>query len=172
MTSLRPWRRRSRWESSTGRRRGRGAGLMREVEDDLVVGVAVDGGHDAADDAACFQDDLTTGARQLVVQLALERMLCLAASYLLSLTPITMSGLRWRLGGDDDLLHGRAQVRLGLAPSVKWPVDSTTICAPTSAQGSLAGSRSAQTLIFLPSTEMKSSPAVISVLQIARSSRT
>ena len=34
---------------------GGGAGaaqvLVREVEDDLVVGVAVDGGHDAADDA-------------------------------------------------------------------------------------------------------------------------
>ena len=31
---------------------------MRKVEDDLVVGVTVDCGHDAADDAACFQDDL------------------------------------------------------------------------------------------------------------------
>ena len=33
---------------------------------------------------------LTTGARQLVVQLALEMMLCLAGSYLSSLTPSTM----------------------------------------------------------------------------------
>ena len=41
---------------------GGGAGaaqvLVREVEDDLVVGVAVDGGHDAADEAAGFKDDL------------------------------------------------------------------------------------------------------------------
>ena len=33
---------------------------------------------------------LATGARQLVVQLALEMMLCLAGSYLSSLTPRTM----------------------------------------------------------------------------------
>jgi hypothetical protein len=38
---------------------GGGAGaaqvLVRRVQDDLVVGVAVDGGHDAADDAAGLQ---------------------------------------------------------------------------------------------------------------------
>src|SRR6202046_3548498 len=43
-----------------------------------------------------------------------------------------------------------------------------TICAPTSAQGSLAGSRSAQTLIFFPSTEMKSSPASILLGRLPR----
>ncbi len=80
-------------------RQGGGAGaaqvLVREVEDDLVVGVAVDGGHDAADHAAVSPSrTLTTGARQLVVQLALEMMLCLAGSYLSSLTPRTMVSLR------------------------------------------------------------------------------
>lgn len=61
---------------------------------------------------------------------------------------------------------------LALVASVKWPVDSTTICAPTEAQSSLAGSRSAHTLIFLPSTVMKSSPALISFFRLPRSSRT
>ena len=44
---------------------GCGAGaaevLVREVEDDLVVGVAVDGGHDAADDAEVIEQDLDDG---------------------------------------------------------------------------------------------------------------
>jgi hypothetical protein len=111
---------------------------------------------------------LTTGARQLVVQLALEMMLCLAGSYLSWLTPSTrvMSSL---VAGAEMMTFFTVAPRcaLALVASVKWPVDSTTICAPTEAQGSLAGSRSAQTLIFLPSTEMKSSPADL-VLQVAQ----
>jgi hypothetical protein len=38
---------------------------------------------------------------------------------------------------------------LAFSASVKKPVDSTTIWAPTEAQSSLAGSRSAKTFIFL-----------------------
>src|ERR1700757_5072107 len=96
---------------------------------------------------------LTTGARQLVVQLALEMTLCLAASYLSSLTPRTrvMSSL---VAGAEMMTFFTVVPRGALVASVKGPVDSMTICAPTSAQGSLAGSRSAHTLIFLPSTEM------------------
>jgi hypothetical protein len=56
---------------------------------------------------------------------------------------------------------------LALVASVKWPVDSTTISAPVEAQSSLAGSRSAKTLIFLPSTVMKSSPATTSFFEVA-----
>ena len=48
---------------------GGGAGAaqirVREVEDDLVIGVAVDCGHDAADDAEVFNHDLDDG-RQAV----------------------------------------------------------------------------------------------------------
>jgi len=44
-------------------------------------------GHDAADDAGFLEKNLDDRARQLVVQLALEMMLCLAGSYLSSLTP-------------------------------------------------------------------------------------
>ena len=64
--------------------------------------------------------------------------------------------------GDDDLFDGDLRWALALVASVKWPVDSTTTWAPTDDQSSLAGSRSAKTLIFLPSTAMKSSPAVMS----------
>ena len=112
---------------------------------------------------------LTTGARQLVVQEALEMMLCLAASYLSSLTPRTtvMSSL---VAGAEMMTFLTVVPRWALAfsASVKKPVDSTTIWAPTEAQSSLAGSRSAKTLIFLPSTAMKSAPWVISFLRLPR----
>src|ERR1700730_6379118 len=112
---------------------------------------------------------LTTGARQLVVQLALEMMLCLAASYLSSLTPRTtvMSSL---VAGAEMMTFLTVLPRWAFAfsASVKKPVDSMTICAPTEAQSSLAGSRSAKTLIFLPSTAMKSAPWVISFFRLPR----
>ena len=111
----------------------------------------------------------TTGARQLVVQLALERMLCLAGSYLSSFTPITIVRSSFLAGAEMMTFFTVApRCALALSASVKWPVDSTTTCAPTSAQGSLAGSRSAHTLIFLPSTEIKSSPALISLGRLPR----
>src|SRR5277367_4156447 len=112
---------------------------------------------------------LTTGARQLVVQLALEMMLCLAASYLLSLTPRTMV-MSSLVAGAEMMTFLTVEPRWALAfsASVKKPVDSTTIWAPTEAQSSLAGSRSAKTLIFLPSTAMKSAPWEISCGRLPR----
>ena len=56
---------------------------------------------------------------------------------------------------------------LALSASVKKPVDSTTISAPTEAQSSLAGSRSAKTLSFLPSMMMESSRGGDLVLEVA-----
>ena len=112
---------------------------------------------------------LTTGARQFVVQQALEMTLCLAASYLSSFTPRTMVTSSLVAGAEMmTFLTVVPRWALALVASVKRPVDSTTICAPTEAQSSLAGSRSAKTLIFLPSTEMKSSPCGDVVLQIAK----
>ena len=83
---------------------------------------------------------LTTGARQLVVQLALEMMLCLAASYLSSLTPRTMV-MSSLVAGAEMMTFLTVVPRWALAfsASVKKPVDSTTIWAPTEAQSSLAG---------------------------------
>src|SRR6185437_12489329 len=96
---------------------------------------------------------LTTGARQLVVQLALEMTLCFDASYLFSLTPRTMV-MSSLLAGAEMMTFLTVEPRWALAfsASVKKPVDSMTISAPTEAQSSLAGSRSAKTLIVLPST--------------------
>jgi hypothetical protein len=65
--------------------------LVRQVEDALVVGVGVDGGQHVAlghaERLACMT--LTAGARQLVVQEALETMWWMAGSYLSSFTPMT-----------------------------------------------------------------------------------
>src|SRR5579863_2565655 len=87
---------------------------------------------------------LTTGARQLVVQLALEMMLWLGGSYFSWFTPSTrvMSSL---LAGAEMMTFFTVEPRWALATwaSVNRPVDSITIWAPTSAQGSLAGSFSA-----------------------------
>ena len=93
---------------------------------------------------------LTTGARQLVVQLAFEMTLCLAASYLSSLTPRTMVMSSLVAGAEMmTFLTVVPRCALAFSASVKKPVDSTTIWAPTEAQSSLAGSRSAKTLICL-----------------------
>ena len=57
----------------------------------------------------------TTGARQLVVQEALEMMLCLAGSYMF-VVDAQDDGDVLVLGGrgDDDLLHGAAHVLRGI----------------------------------------------------------
>ena len=99
------------------------------------------------------------GARQLVVQEALEMMLCFAGSYLSSFTPMTMVMSSF-LAGAEMMTFFTVPRRCFLASSalVKRPVDSTTTCAPTDSQSILAGSFSAKTLIFLPSTLMNSVP--------------
>src|SRR5271163_3347042 len=112
---------------------------------------------------------LTRGARQLVVQLALEITLCLAASYLSSLTPRTMVMSSLEAGAEMmTFLTVLPRWALAFSASVKKPVDSTTISAPTEAQSSLAGSRPAQTLMCLPSTATKSVPWVTSFLRLPR----
>jgi len=118
---------------------------VREVEDDLVVGVAVDGGHDAAHDTAVSQQTFTTGARQLVVQLAFEITLCLKRRTCRRSRRGTNGQIF--VGGrsrDETFLTVETQVRLGLVASVKWPVDSTPISADRSPI-QLGGSRSAHT---------------------------
>ena len=74
------------------------------------------------------------GARQLVVQEAFEMMLCLAGSYLDSLTPRTR--VRSSLVAGAEMMtfftvlafpSALARWALALVASVKKPVDSTTI---------------------------------------------
>jgi len=57
---------------------------------------------------------------------------------------------------------------LALFASVKMPVDSTTICAPVDVQSSFAGSRSANTLMVLPSIEIESAVEVILFSRLPR----
>src|SRR5258708_5565979 len=103
---------------------------------------------------------LTIGARQLVVQEALEIMLCFAGSYLSWLTPSTRVTSSF-FAGAEMMTFFTVPRRCFLASSalVKCPVDSITTCAPTLSHGSAPGSRSLKTLIVLPSTVMPSGPA-------------
>ena len=92
------------------------------------------------------------GARQLVVHDAFETIVCPA--YSASLTPIT------NIGASPD----GAEITTFLAPPFMWspafssevktPVDSTTKSAPAAPHGIAAGSFSADTATFWPSTEM------------------
>jgi len=114
----------------------------------------VDGGHDAADDAAVLKHHLDYGARQLVVQLAFEITLCLAASVLVLVHAQHQALMSSLLAGAEMMtFFTSAQVRLGLVPSVKNPSDSTTISAPTEPNPA-CGVALRGDLIFLPSTTM------------------
>ncbi len=100
---------------------------------------------------------LAIGARQLVVQEALEMTVWLAGSYLSWLTPITTVTSSFLAGAEMmTFLAPFSACTRALLASVKKPVDSTTTSTPRSPQGSLAGSRSANALIVLPSTMISS----------------
>ena len=103
----------------------------------------------------------TIGTRQFVVHDAFEMMLCFAGSYLL-LVHAQHDGdvLALRGRGDDHLLRAAVDVLARVRrPSVKRPVDSSTMSTPSSFHGSAAGSFSAKTLISSPSTSIAPSPA-------------
>src|SRR5215472_3462596 len=105
---------------------------------------------------------LAIGARQFVVQEALEMMWCLAGSYFSWFTPSTMVTSSFLAGAEMmTFFTGPRMCFLASFASVKRPVDSSTTCAPTDSHGSLAGSFSANTLIVLLSTVMQSLPEVI-----------
>ena len=74
----------------------------------------------------------TTGARQFVVQLALEMMLCFLGSYLSWLTPIT-TVMSSPLAGAEMITFFAPAVRCPLAfsASVNRPVHSMTISTPS-----------------------------------------
>ena len=98
---------------------GGGAGaaqvLVREVEDDLVVGVAVDGGHDAATMPKVSLRDLDDrreavgGAAGVGDDVVLGRVVLVFVDAEHEGDVFVGGG-----GGDDDLLDGRAEVGLGL----------------------------------------------------------
>src|SRR3954470_14659953 len=99
---------------------------------------------------------LATGARQLVVQEALETILCFDGSYLSEFTPMTSVGTSSSLAlvGAERITRLAPALRWLVAPSrsVKRPVDSTTYSAPSVPHGSSAGLRTETHLMNLPST--------------------
>ncbi len=80
----------------------------------------------------------TSGARQLVVQEALEMMWCLAGSYFASLTPMT-SVMSSPLAGAEMMtfLAPAARWPLAFSASVNRPVDSITTCDAEGRPGQL-----------------------------------
>ena len=142
---------------------------MRGVEDDLVVGVAVDGGHDAGRDAEGVVQDLDDGGQAVrgaggVGNDVVVRRVVLVVVDAEDEGDVLVGGR----GRDDDLLDGGAEVGLGLFGVGEEAGGFDDDSAPTVAQSSLAGSRSAKTLICLPSTVMESAPGVISCLRLPR----
>src|SRR5216683_1844017 len=101
---------------------------------------------------------LATGAKQFVVQEALETTLCFAGSYVLSFTPRTKVASGPSAGAEMiTFITGARRCFFASAPLVKSPVDSTTMSAPTEAQSISAGSLVLKTLKLFPSTAMVSS---------------
>src|SRR5215472_1886836 len=112
---------------------------------------------------------LATGARQLVVQEALETTWCLPESYLSSLTPRTMVMSSFLAGAEMmTFFTGPRRCFLASVASVNLPVDSTTTCAPTDSHLMTAGSFSENTRSSFPSTLMHSPVARISCLRLPR----
>src|SRR5438874_2981005 len=112
---------------------------------------------------------LATGARQFVVQDALETMVCRRGSYLSSLTPITIVRSSFLAGAEMTTRRApAARWALAFSASVNRPVDSTTYSAPRSFQGSWAGSLTASTFTERPATRMRSPSAETSSVRLPR----
>src|SRR6266851_3074136 len=103
----------------------------------------------------------TRGARQLVVQEALEMMLCLAGSYFSWLTPMTTVMSSPLAGALMMIFLAPAAIwPLAFSASVNRPVDSMTYSTPSCFQASACGpSLTARHLILWPLTTRVSSSA-------------
>src|SRR5919112_202374 len=98
---------------------------------------------------------LAIGARQFVVQEALEMIVCDSGSYCSWLTPMTTVRSSFFAGAEMiTFLAPPSTCARALPASVNRPVDSMTTSAPRSAQGSAEGSRSSNALMLLPATVM------------------
>src|SRR6516165_4739493 len=102
---------------------------------------------------------LTAGAKQFVVQEALEITSCLAGSYIFSFTPSTIVRSS-PLAGAEMMTFFTEPFRCFFASSalVNRPVDSTTTWTPSEDQGSSAGSLTLKTRTLLSLTRTQSSP--------------
>src|SRR5258706_4946612 len=108
-----------------------------------------------------FNNTWTTGARQLVVQLALETVWCLDGSYFVWFTPSTIVMSSPLAGAVMSTFFAPAVMwPLAFSASVNRPVDSTTRSTPSAFHGNAAGpSRTERHLIFRPLTTSTSSSA-------------
>mmetsp|Transcript_11105 Transcript_11105/g.23536 ORF Transcript_11105/g.23536 Transcript_11105/m.23536 type:complete len:244 (-) Transcript_11105:238-969(-) len=97
---------------------------------------------------------LARGARQLVVQEALEKIV--SPLYLSLLTPMTNIGASAEGAEMTTFLAPPFKCMEAFSVVVKIPVDSQTMSAPASPQGISVGSRHAKNLIRVPSTTRQS----------------
>ena len=103
------------WDHGEGSGAGAAEVLVGRVEDDLVVGVAVDSGHDAVGDAEGVVEDLDDGREAVGGAGSVGDDVVLGCVVLVVVDAedegdVLVGGG----GGDDDLLDGRAEVGLGL----------------------------------------------------------
>jgi len=108
-----------------------------------------------------FRSTWTSGARQFVVQEALEMIECFERSRFESLTPMT-SVMSSPFAGAEMMtfLAPAARWPFAFSASVKRPVDSITSCTPSFAHGNSAGVFALTTRISLPLTINTSSSAL------------
>src|SRR2546423_10765051 len=112
---------------------------------------------------------LATGARQLVVQEALEITWWLPGSYFPSFTPSTIVMSSFEAGAEMmTFFTGPRKCFLACSASVNLPVDSITTCAPTDSQFNAAGSFSEKTRNDFPSMLMESPLAWMSCFRLPR----
>mmetsp|Transcript_37529 Transcript_37529/g.110924 ORF Transcript_37529/g.110924 Transcript_37529/m.110924 type:complete len:259 (+) Transcript_37529:393-1169(+) len=104
-----------------------------------------------------------SGARQLVVQDALDTIVSVAGLYLSSFTPITYMGASLEGAEMTTRLAPAVMCALALARSVNTPVDSTTKSAPTEPQGISAGSFLSKVATLVPETKKPSAVPLASV---------
>ncbi len=100
------------------------------------------------------------GARQFVVHEAFERTVCFVGSYACWFTPMQMVRSAPFAGAEMITFFAPAsRCFAALSRAVKSPLHSSTRSTPSCFHGSFAGSRSASTRIFFPSTT-RPSPSV------------
>jgi hypothetical protein len=111
--------------------------------------------HTVISNASCTTNCLAPMAK--AIHDAFEMIVCCAASYRLSLTPITIVMSSFLAGAEMMTFFAPLSTCVfAFVASVKKPVDSMTMSAPTDFQSSLAWSRSSKAMIFWSPTVIES----------------
>ena len=128
---------------------------VRGIQDALVTGVGVGGGHQTLDDAKLVVEHLderreTVGRARGVG----DNLVAVLVVFGVDTENIGRDVVTLGRGGDDNLLGARLKVLGRAGVSMKAPVPSMTMSTPSAFHGSWSGSRLETTSIFLPSIEM------------------